>query len=50
MSSIEAVDTYGASWNVNDADERRALLKKSWADGGIYVDPTAHMTGLEALV
>jgi hypothetical protein len=50
MDATEIVATYGAAWNEPDADGRRALLDKSWADDGIYQDPTGRAEGRDALV
>jgi len=44
------VDAYTAAWNEPNADARRALLEKAWADDGRYCDPTADVTGRDALV
>ena len=49
MDATEAVTAYGAAWNELDDQARRVLLKKSWADGGVYADPTGRAEGLEAL-
>ena len=46
----EIVITYVAAWAQIDEEERRALLEKSWADAGIYIDPTAEVVGREALI
>lgn len=46
----EIVITYVAAWAQIDEEERRALLEKSWADDGIYIDPTAEVVGREALI
>jgi hypothetical protein len=50
MDTIEMVTTYGAAWNEPDEAARRALLDKSWADGGTYSDPTGSADGRDALV
>jgi hypothetical protein len=50
MDTAEMVATYGAAWNEPDAEARRALLRKVWADGGVYLDPTARVEGVDALV
>lgn len=41
---------YVASWNEADEGKRRTLLETSWAENGIYTDPTARVLGREALV
>lgn len=46
----EVVAAYGATWNEPDPARRLHLLESSWADDGTYVDPTAEVTGREALV
>lgn len=45
----ETVITYAAAWAQIDEGKRHALLEKSWADYGIYIDPTASAVGREAL-
>lgn len=44
------VDAYQAAWNEGDAVKRGALLDTAWSDDGRYVDPTADVTGRDALV
>lgn len=50
MGAGEVVTSYGAAWNEADEDARRKLLDQGWADDGIYCDPTATVSGREALV
>jgi hypothetical protein len=50
MSTEEIVAAYGAAWNEPDDAARAALLVKSWADDGVYCDPTATVNGRVALV
>jgi hypothetical protein len=38
-----------AAWNEQNAETRQALLEQCWADGGVYVDPNAELTGRDAL-
>ena len=40
---------YMAAWNELDAATRHALLEQCWADGGVYVDPNAELTGRDVL-
>src|SRR5690348_7627934 len=40
----ELVVRYIASWNERDAERRRALVAKTWADDGTYID--AHRNGV----
>ncbi len=49
MSVKEIVDSYIAAWNETDADKRRALIEKCWADAATYTDPMADISGREAL-
>jgi hypothetical protein len=44
------VAAYGQAWNEPDEGSRRALLEQSWTDDGVYCDPTARITGRDALV
>jgi hypothetical protein len=49
--SVDAVvDAYTSAWNEPDVDARRALLEKGWADDGRYSDPSADVTGRDALI
>ena len=50
MSYDDVLDAYGAAWNEGDEAARRSLLETSWADEGTYCDPTAHVSGRDALV
>ena len=50
MDTDEIVTAYGAAWNEPDEAKRVALLDLSWADNGIYTDPTATAVGRDALV
>jgi hypothetical protein len=50
MDLAEIVAAYGAAWNETDEEKRRKLLEQSWADDGIYQDPTGRAEGRDALV
>ena len=50
MSIDEVVAAYGAAWNEPDEAARTSLLDRSWADDGVYCDPTATVVGRAALV
>lgn len=51
MTALEQILlAYAAAWNEADEGKRRALLETSWAENGIYSDPTAQVLGREALV
>ncbi len=45
-----SLENYFQSWNEPDAVKREALLTPSWAEDGVYIDPTAHVEGRAALV
>jgi SnoaL-like domain len=50
MAALEQVLlAYVAAWNEADEEKRRMLLETSWAENGIYSDPTAQVSGREAL-
>jgi hypothetical protein len=49
LSPREIVAAYCEAWNVDADGERRALLEKSWAEGGAYTDPRTDLAGREAL-
>jgi hypothetical protein len=44
-----AVTLYMAAWNEPDAATRDNLLEQCWANGGVYADPNAELTGRDAL-
>lgn len=50
MTTSDRVEAYVASWNERDEGKRRALLESAFAPGGTYVDPTAEIAGVDALV
>ncbi|MBV9229571.1 MAG: nuclear transport factor 2 family protein [Chloroflexi bacterium] len=51
MAALEHILlAYVAAWNETDLEKRRMLLETSWAEDGIYSDPTAQVSGREALV
>ncbi len=50
LTPEEAVELYGAAWSEPDETKRRELLERAWADDGVYTDPTAEVTGRDALV
>jgi SnoaL-like protein len=51
MSDVDAiVDAYGAAWLEADETERRRLLQFAWSEDGVYQDPTADISGREALI
>ena len=51
MTELEKVLlAYAAAWNEGDEAKRRSFLETSWADDGVYIDPTAEVVGREALV
>lgn len=50
MDLDAVVDTYADAWNEADEAARRRMLDTSWADDGVYVDPTARVEGRAALV
>lgn len=49
MDITEAVTAYGAAWNETDDAKRRALLEQSFAEDGVYMDPTGRADGRDAL-
>jgi hypothetical protein len=51
MSALERVLlAYVAAWNEADEEKRRTLLETSWAEQGVYSDPTTQVAGREALI
>jgi hypothetical protein len=49
MPTKDIIDTYFAAWNETDAEKRRALIEKCWADDGVYVDPVSDVAGRDGL-
>jgi hypothetical protein len=47
---VAIVDAYVGAWNEADDDARLALLEKSWANDGVYTDPTAEVKGRDGLL
>jgi hypothetical protein len=45
----EVVAAYGAAWLEGDHAERQRLLEIAWSEDGTYQDPTADISGREAL-
>src|SRR5271156_6309744 len=45
----EIVSAYGAAWADVDDAQRRRLLEIAWSEDGVYQDPTADISGREAL-
>lgn len=48
-SIATVVRQYLAAWNETDAAARQKLLAQCWADGGVYVDPRADLSGRDEL-
>jgi hypothetical protein len=49
MATQDVLDFYNAAWGEADADARRFLLERCWADDGVYTDPMTVATGRQAL-
>lgn len=43
------IDRYLDAWNETDAAARRNLLDALWADDGVYTDPLASVSGVDAM-
>lgn len=43
------VDLYCQCWNETSPDRRRDLLTKVWRADATYIDPTAHVVGVDQL-
>lgn len=50
LNGTDGIGAYGDAWLEPDADRRLALLERAWAPDAVYCDPTAVVTGREALV
>jgi hypothetical protein len=49
VQAERTVTAYAQAWNEPDAGRRRTLLDRSWAEHGIYTDPSAQVKGRAAL-
>ena len=45
----QLAEQYIATWNETDPSARRALIDKTWAPDGRYVDPLAEVTGRDQI-
>ena len=43
------IDTYIASWNETDAERRRELVSRTWAEDATYVDPLMSGEGIDGI-
>lgn len=50
MTVDETVEIYASAWCEADTAARQALLKRVWAQDGVYQDPKADVQGRDALV
>ncbi len=48
-AELDSIAAYGAAWVEPDATARLGLLEQAWAADAVYCDPTAVVTGREAL-
>lgn len=39
MNPDKIAEDYIAAWNETDAERRRALIRRTWSDDAVYVDP-----------
>ena len=44
-----AVRAYVEAWSTADEAARQGLLEQAWTDDGVYTDPSAQVTGRQAL-
>jgi hypothetical protein len=50
MSEHESlIDRYIETWNEADPARRRALIARTWAEGGAYLDPALESQGAEGI-
>lgn len=49
-AATETIDTYCEAWSHSDPTVRAQLLKRVWAPGATYVDPTTRTVGSDALL
>ena len=50
VDTADVVSTYVRAWHESDEVARRDLLELSWAENGVYTDPSSTISGREALV
>jgi hypothetical protein len=48
-TDTDIIDTYIDMWNEQDADKRRVLIDKAWADEPSYLDPQLEAEGRDGL-
>ena len=46
---IALIDKYFEVWNESDLDKRRIILKEIWFKHGEYIEPRAHLKGVDEL-
>lgn len=50
MDVTTLIDTYCMVWSASEATERSELLRRVWAEGASYTDPTVHAQGHDELL
>jgi len=50
MDHEDTVERYVAAWNERDAGRRTALLEAVFSEAGSYTDPTASVSGRDAVI
>lgn len=50
VDTAAVVEAYVRAWHERDGAARRHLLEQSWAEDGVYTDPTTTIEGRVALV
>jgi hypothetical protein len=53
LNPTELIDRYIAAWNETDAEQRRALVARTWTENAVYVDPLMRgegQTGIAAMI
>ena len=49
LQVTQIIEDYVAAWNEDDADRRRTLLKRCWAEDGEYIDTYGPAAGIHTL-
>ncbi len=49
LAASALIDQYLAAWNETDAVARRELINTAWAKDGVYTDPLASVSGVDAI-
>lgn len=49
LTTNDLARNYLAIWNETDAERRRALIRETWTDAALYVDPMFEVSGHDGI-